>query len=95
MRLWCSPVVSTSHVFNTVNTANSLQSHSIQTHLTRCVVRRFYAALVLSDLIQEEPVAKVAEKYKVARGAIQALQDQASECAAGMGSSGASACAPR
>ena len=39
--------------------------------------RRFFASMILSELIREVPLAKVALKYSVARGALQQLQTQA------------------
>ncbi|KAG0502462.1 hypothetical protein HPP92_002534 [Vanilla planifolia] len=41
------------------------------------ICRRFYVALMLSRLVQEVPVADVCEAFKVARGMIQALQENA------------------
>ncbi|XP_071919297.1 helicase and polymerase-containing protein TEBICHI isoform X1 [Coffea arabica] len=41
------------------------------------VSRRFYVALILSTLVQEVPVAEVCAVFKVARGMVQALQDNA------------------
>nr|CAD1822289.1 unnamed protein product [Ananas comosus var. bracteatus] len=41
------------------------------------VSKRFYVALMLSRLVQEVPVADVCESFKVARGMIQALQENA------------------
>ncbi|KAL2525525.1 Helicase and polymerase-containing protein TEBICHI [Abeliophyllum distichum] len=41
------------------------------------VCRRFYVALILSRLVQEVPVAEVCEAFKVARGMVQALQENA------------------
>ncbi|KAJ0962916.1 hypothetical protein J5N97_028038 [Dioscorea zingiberensis] len=41
------------------------------------VAKRFYVALMLSRLVQEVPVADVCEAFKVARGTIQALQENA------------------
>ncbi|CAN0907001.1 Helicase and polymerase-containing protein TEBICHI [Linum grandiflorum] len=39
------------------------------------VCKRFYVALILSRLVQESPVAEVCEAFKVARGMVQALQE--------------------
>lgn len=39
------------------------------------VGKRFYVALILSRLVQETPVAEVCEAFKVARGMVQALQE--------------------
>ncbi|XP_047970916.1 helicase and polymerase-containing protein TEBICHI [Salvia hispanica] len=39
--------------------------------------RRFYVALILSKLVQEVPVGEVCEGFKVARGMVQALQENA------------------
>ncbi|GAV78351.1 DEAD domain-containing protein/Helicase_C domain-containing protein/DNA_pol_A domain-containing protein, partial [Cephalotus follicularis] len=41
------------------------------------VCKRFYVALILSRLVQEAPVAEVCEAFKVARGMVQALQENA------------------
>ncbi|KAG2620442.1 hypothetical protein PVAP13_3NG107600 [Panicum virgatum] len=41
------------------------------------VSKRFYVALMLSRLAQEIPVADVCEAFKVARGMVQALQENA------------------
>ncbi|XP_039143908.1 LOW QUALITY PROTEIN: helicase and polymerase-containing protein TEBICHI-like [Dioscorea cayenensis subsp. rotundata] len=41
------------------------------------VAKRFYVALMLSRLVQEAPVADVCEAFKVARGTIQGLQENA------------------
>ncbi|KAF1858617.1 hypothetical protein Lal_00044650 [Lupinus albus] len=41
------------------------------------VCRRFYVALILSLLVQEAPVGEVCEAFKVARGMVQALQENA------------------
>ncbi|KAK7293723.1 hypothetical protein RJT34_16596 [Clitoria ternatea] len=41
------------------------------------VCRRFYVALILSLLVQETPVGEVCESFKVARGMVQALQENA------------------
>ncbi|KAG6649379.1 hypothetical protein CIPAW_07G208100 [Carya illinoinensis] len=43
----------------------------------RRVCKRFYVALILSRLVQEVPVAEVCEAFKVARGMVQALQENA------------------
>ncbi|KAM7459401.1 hypothetical protein LguiA_036395 [Lonicera macranthoides] len=41
------------------------------------VCKRFYVALILSKLVQEVPVTKVCEAFKVARGMVQGLQENA------------------
>ncbi|KAL8143865.1 hypothetical protein V2J09_016897 [Rumex salicifolius] len=41
------------------------------------VCKRFYVALILSQLVQEVPVAEVCDAFKVARGMVQALQENA------------------
>ncbi|KAI9097672.1 hypothetical protein K1719_025443 [Acacia pycnantha] len=41
------------------------------------VCKRFYVALILSRLVQETPVGEVCEAFKVARGMVQALQENA------------------
>ncbi|XP_028802319.1 helicase and polymerase-containing protein TEBICHI isoform X3 [Neltuma alba] len=51
-------------------TANS-DDHTLR------VCKRFYVALILSRLVQETPVSEVCEAFKVARGMVQALQENA------------------
>ncbi|KAI3792695.1 hypothetical protein L2E82_06583 [Cichorium intybus] len=41
------------------------------------VCKRFYVALILSRLVQEAPVTEVCEAFKVARGMVQSLQENA------------------
>ncbi|XP_073129538.1 helicase and polymerase-containing protein TEBICHI isoform X2 [Henckelia pumila] len=41
------------------------------------VCKRLYVALILSRLVQEVPVAEVCDAFKVARGMVQALQENA------------------
>ncbi|KAL7596490.1 hypothetical protein Lser_V15G27853 [Lactuca serriola] len=41
------------------------------------VSKRFYVALILSRLVQEAPVTEVCEAFKVARGMVQSLQENA------------------
>ncbi|XP_051137227.1 helicase and polymerase-containing protein TEBICHI [Andrographis paniculata] len=41
------------------------------------VCKRFYVALILSRLVQEAPVGEVCDGFKVARGMVQALQENA------------------
>ncbi|OWM86638.1 hypothetical protein CDL15_Pgr015673 [Punica granatum] len=41
------------------------------------VCKRFYVALILARLVQEVPVTEVCEAFKVARGMVQALQENA------------------
>ncbi|CAI9093473.1 OLC1v1028975C1 [Oldenlandia corymbosa var. corymbosa] len=41
------------------------------------VSKRFYVALILSRLVQEIPVTEVCEAFRVARGMVQALQENA------------------
>ncbi|OMO91013.1 hypothetical protein COLO4_18706 [Corchorus olitorius] len=41
------------------------------------VCKRFYVALILSRLVQEAPVGEVCEAFRVARGMVQALQENA------------------
>ncbi|XP_041019360.1 helicase and polymerase-containing protein TEBICHI isoform X2 [Juglans microcarpa x Juglans regia] len=43
----------------------------------RRVCKRFYVALILSRLVQEVPVVEVCEAFKVARGMVQTLQENA------------------
>ncbi|KAK3016369.1 hypothetical protein RJ639_005362 [Escallonia herrerae] len=49
--------------------------HSDEQMLRVC--KRFYVALILSRLVQEIPVTEVCEAFKVARGMVQALQENA------------------
>ncbi|RCV18574.1 hypothetical protein SETIT_3G311900v2 [Setaria italica] len=51
--------------------------NSLINEQTLRVSKRFYVALMLSRLAQEVPVADVCEAFKVARGMIQALQENA------------------
>ncbi|XP_047322143.1 helicase and polymerase-containing protein TEBICHI [Impatiens glandulifera] len=44
---------------------------------TNRVCRRFYIGLILSRLVQEVPVTEVCEAFKVARGTVQSLQENA------------------
>lgn len=39
--------------------------------------KRFYAALVLLDLVNEMPLPEVCRKYKTSRGVVQSLQQSA------------------
>ncbi|XP_062109140.1 helicase and polymerase-containing protein TEBICHI [Humulus lupulus] len=41
------------------------------------VCKRFYVSLILSRLVQEAPVPEVCDTFKVARGMVQALQENA------------------
>ncbi|CAA6671596.1 unnamed protein product [Spirodela intermedia] len=45
--------------------------------LTLRVAKRFYVALMLSRLVQEVPIADVCEAFKVTRGMVQVLQENA------------------
>ncbi|XP_038985040.1 helicase and polymerase-containing protein TEBICHI isoform X5 [Phoenix dactylifera] len=63
---------------------NRLQTRSVATETstisseeTLRVCKRFYVALMLSRLVQEVPISDVCEAFKVARGMIQALQENA------------------
>ncbi|XP_044743905.1 DNA polymerase theta-like [Chrysoperla carnea] len=51
---------------------NSKSQHRLHIH------RRFYVALALRELVEEVPLATVAEKYKCNRGLLQSLQQSAS-----------------
>ncbi|KAJ8751696.1 hypothetical protein K2173_025862 [Erythroxylum novogranatense] len=53
--------------------SNNMSSHE---QILR-VCKRFYVALILSRLVQEVPVVEVCEAFKVARGLVQALQENA------------------
>ncbi|KAJ3673940.1 hypothetical protein LUZ60_005932 [Juncus effusus] len=52
-------------------------SGTIFNEATLRVSKRFYVALMLARLVQEVPVADVCEAFKVARGMIQSLQENA------------------
>lgn len=51
---------------------------SAQTYYKLAVHQRFYAALALNELIQEVPLAVVAEKYNCNKGILQSLQQTTS-----------------
>ncbi|GAA0144171.1 DNA-directed DNA polymerase [Lithospermum erythrorhizon] len=55
--------------------ASNSSMHSEEQTLRVC--KRFYVALVLSRLVQEVPVGEVCEAFKVARGMVQSLQENA------------------
>ncbi|KAL6623093.1 hypothetical protein ACP70R_032972 [Stipagrostis hirtigluma subsp. patula] len=59
------------------NRSQSSGGNSLINEQTLRVSKRFYVALMLSRLTQENPVADVCEAFKVARGTIQALQENA------------------
>lgn len=48
-----------------------LIDHIFQLHI------RFFAALVLHELINENPLEKVSRKFRINRGLLQSLQQQA------------------
>ncbi|KAG5680137.1 hypothetical protein PVAND_009662 [Polypedilum vanderplanki] len=50
--------------------------HSQQIH------KRFYTALALQELVNEEPIMEVSKKYKIPRGLLQSLQQSAATFAA-------------
>ncbi|CAN4127872.1 unnamed protein product [Withania somnifera] len=55
----------------------SLNDHRLSDdHMLR-ISRRFFVALILSRLVQEVPVVEVCDAFKVARGMVQALQENA------------------
>ena len=71
------------HVANVIGVQESFLAQAVQgripekTHLQRQrlqIHRRFLAALVLHDLIQEVPMPLVAQKYNVPKGLLQNLQ---------------------
>ncbi|KAK6927419.1 DNA polymerase theta-like, helix-turn-helix domain [Dillenia turbinata] len=53
------------------------KSSDLSNEQTLRVCKRFYVALILARLVQEAPVSEVCEAYKVARGMVQALQENA------------------
>ncbi|CAN1785302.1 Helicase and polymerase-containing protein TEBICHI [Linum perenne] len=55
--------------------AGLICNSSLSDEQTLRVCKRFYVALILSRLVQESPVAEVCEAFKVARGMVQALQE--------------------
>ncbi|KAL9285014.1 hypothetical protein ACSQ67_024628 [Phaseolus vulgaris] len=61
---------------NTRSLHNQQRSHNYDDQTLR-VCRRFYVALILSLLVQETPVGEVCEAFKVARGMVQSLQENA------------------
>ncbi|XP_042440198.1 helicase and polymerase-containing protein TEBICHI-like [Zingiber officinale] len=66
-----------------LRTRNVVSDNSLSSdERTLRVSRRFYVALMLSRLVQEVPVSDVCEAFKVARGMIQALQENAGRFAA-------------
>ncbi|CAI0441279.1 unnamed protein product [Linum tenue] len=55
--------------------ASLLSNNSLSDEQALRVCKRFYVALILSRLVQESPVGEVCEAFKVARGMVQALQE--------------------
>ncbi|KNA12473.1 hypothetical protein SOVF_125610 [Spinacia oleracea] len=53
------------------------KSNTLSNEQSLRVCRRFYVALILSRLVQELPVGEVCAAFKVARGMVQALQENA------------------
>ncbi|XP_057525105.1 helicase and polymerase-containing protein TEBICHI isoform X3 [Amaranthus tricolor] len=53
------------------------KSNALSDEQSLRVCRRFYVALILSRLVQELPVGEVCAAFKVARGMVQALQENA------------------
>uniref|UniRef100_A0A803LBW8 Helicase and polymerase-containing protein TEBICHI n=1 Tax=Chenopodium quinoa TaxID=63459 RepID=A0A803LBW8_CHEQI len=53
------------------------KSNTLSDEQSLRVCRRFYVALILSRLVQELPVGEVCAAFKVARGMVQALQENA------------------
>ena len=54
---------------------NRIQSKTEEQLQTLRVHRRFYASLVLQDLVNEVPLPVVSERYKINRGMLQSLQN--------------------
>ena len=57
---------------NRIQTKTDEQRRSIRIH------RRFYAALVLQDLVNEVPLPLISRKYSINRGLLQSLQNSSS-----------------
>ena len=57
---------------NRIQTKTEEQRRSIRIH------RRFYAALVLQDLVNEVPLPLISRKYSINRGLLQSLQNSSS-----------------
>ncbi|KAM3282203.1 helicase and polymerase-containing protein TEBICHI isoform X2 [Capsicum chacoense] len=55
----------------------SLNDHMLSDEHMLRICRRFFVALILSRLVQEVPVVEVCDAFKVARGMVQALQENA------------------
>lgn len=55
----------------------SLNDHMLSDENMLRICRRFFVALILSRLVQEVPVIEVCGAFKVARGVVQALQENA------------------
>ncbi|CAJ0577754.1 unnamed protein product, partial [Mesorhabditis spiculigera] len=49
---------------------------------TQSICKRFFAAMVLQDLINEKPMAEVAQKFRLNRGSLQAFQQHSAMHAA-------------
>ncbi|XP_050213511.1 helicase and polymerase-containing protein TEBICHI isoform X2 [Mercurialis annua] len=64
------------------NQHGKANNNMISDEQSRRVCKRFYVALILSRLVQETPVGEVCEAFKVARGMVQALQENAGRFAA-------------
>ncbi|GMH06994.1 hypothetical protein Nepgr_008834 [Nepenthes gracilis] len=61
----------------TVSQLKNTDNRMLSDELPLRVSKRFYVALMLSRLVQEVPVAEVCEAFKVARGMVQSLQENA------------------
>ena len=59
----------------TVNLKLASQSKLLTIH------QRFYVALALNDLVSEDPLSKVAQKYGASKGMLQGLQQTVSSFA--------------
>jgi POLQ-like helicase len=66
-------------IFEKAYSRGSKEPNSIEAHQKELVVKRFYNALILCDIINEEPIPDVCQRYGVSNpGDIQNLMQQAS-----------------
>lgn len=65
------------HASKYENQSGVTNKSAISDDQTRRVCKRFFVALILSRLVQEAPVPEVCEAFKVARGMVQSLQENA------------------
>ncbi|KAG6739360.1 hypothetical protein POTOM_056954 [Populus tomentosa] len=67
----------TLHASKNENQSGVTNKSAISDDQTLRVCKRFFVALILSRLVQEAPVPEVCEAFKVARGMVQSLQENA------------------